>query len=327
MPPTPTHSRRLSGNGLSVQIQQPLFSTYIPAANLPPTPQSATFGDFSSQQPQPMQMTRAGTQPLPTTRRLSTSENYGIPSSSKMPAHLVRAQAIVQMQEAKEEAHRQEMRRLSASRRVNMQQASVMQPQWQQQQQQHQQAQQLPQQHHHLQHPHPHPQHLQQPQPQRQQHIMGWEGPSAQTASLPVLTTTPLVTIHPPPAQYATHAPPSTPHRVHPPPHPAPGSNARPIARLPVSPTKARKTSASPAKRSPSGKKRQAAGAGGFSWGEATFINFTSDDADKLLTGVAPSGSQSKRKREEDALRTGGEFVLGGEEMGRERSKRSKSDE
>jgi len=300
-----------------VQIQQPLFSTYVPPTNLPPTPQSATFGDFQSQQPQPVLMTRAGTQPLPTTRRLSTSENYGIPSNSKMPAHLARAQAIVQMQEAKEEAHRQEMRRLSASRRVNMQQASVMQPQWQQQQQQQQRQQQLHQ-----------PQHQHQPhQPQRQQHIMGWEGPSAQTASLPVLTTTPLVTIHPPPATYAAQAPPTTPHRVHPPPHPAPGSNSRPIARLPVSPMRARKVSASPAKRSPSGKKRQPAASGGFSWGEATFINFTSDDADKLLTGVAPSGSQSKRKREEDAIRMGGEIAVGGEEMGRERSKRSKSDE
>lgn len=42
---------------------------------------------------------------------------------------------------------------------------------------------------------------------------------------------------------------------------------------------------------------------GGFSWGEATFINFTSDDAEKLLTGVAPSGSQNKRKREEEQAR------------------------
>jgi hypothetical protein len=73
---------------------------------------------------------------------------------------------------------------------------------------------------------------------------------------------------------------------------------------------------------------------GGFSWGETTFINFTADDAEKLLTGVAPSGSQGKRKREEDAAaaklsmegsESGG--VESSVEMDRERSKRSRSNE
>lgn len=79
---------------------------------------------------------------------------------------------------------------------------------------------------------------------------------------------------------------------------------------------------------------------GGFSWGEATFINFTPDDAEKLLTGVAPSGSQAKRKREEDAARLGmgmgmsmgmAGVAMGQEylalDMDREGSKRSRTGE
>lgn len=71
---------------------------------------------------------------------------------------------------------------------------------------------------------------------------------------------------------------------------------------------------------------------GGFSWGETTFINFTADDAEKLLTGVAPSGSQGKRKREEEAaaaaVAQGGMVgMMQGVEMDRERSKRSRSGE
>ena len=86
--------------------------------------------------------------------------------------------------------------------------------------------------------------------------------------------------------------------------------------------------SASPAKRTPTTKRRGPQAPGTFSWGEATFINFTSDDAEKLLTGVAPSGSQSKRKREEDSVRMveDGVLITGGE-MERDRSKRSRSGE
>jgi hypothetical protein len=63
-----------------------------------------------------------------------------------------------------------------------------------------------------------------------------------------------------------------------------------------------------------------------FSWGETTFINFTPDDAEKLLTGVAPSGSQGKRRRED------GMGSLGGEDgtdlsVEMDRSKRSRSGE
>ena len=60
-------------------------------------------------------------------------------------------------------------------------------------------------------------------------------------------------------------------------------------------------THRTPKPRSSPGRKRNAPSGGTFSWGDTTFINFTPDDGEKLLTGVAPSGSQSKRRREEDA--------------------------
>jgi len=283
----PLTARRIS-NQLSIQINPPHFSTFTSSA-LPPTPQSATFQDFAHRQP--IQMTRAGTQPLLMKRQMSGGvDPSNMTNSSTMPAHLLKAQAVVQMQEAKEEAQRHELRRQQSARRVGMAEASVMQPQL---------------------------------GGRPRQTIMGWEGPSAQTSSLPVLATTPLDTVHPPPAQYFLGSAPPTPHRVHPPPHPG---TYRPISRLP-SPTKRRTSTFSPSKiRSPSGKRRPNPSGGAFSWGETTFINFTPEDADKLLTGVAPSGSQSKRKREEDALlQLAGEIEIVGED--RERRKRSKSDE
>lgn len=298
LPLTPTQSRRTSSSqynphNLSIQIHQPNVSTYMPHS-MPITPQSADFGNFQMMQShpppqhQPIIMTRAGTQPLPQTRKLSSA---GIESRHPMPAHLVRAQAIVAMQEAKDEAQRVEMRRLSASRRVNMAEASVMQPVTAPTQ---------------IIHPRPQPT------------IMGWEGPSAQTPHLPVLTTAPLVNphIHPPPALYQPSSHPSIQHRVHPPPHP------RPIANLPQFSTPTKRKPSTP-KRTPSSRKRTTPGAGGFSWGEATFINFTSEDAEKLLTGVAPSGSQSKRKREDGM----GGFLESSPVGDRDSSKRSRSDE
>ena len=227
---------------------------------------------------------------MPMTRRLSGGLDACLTPTTSVPAHLLRAQAIVQMQEAKEEAERQEFRRQSSLRRVRMAEASVMQPQ----------IQNLP-----------------------RQTIMGWEGPVVRNSSQSVLTTAPLVNVHPPPAQYCLSTAPPAPHRVHPPPY---MGNGRPIARLP-SPIKRRTTNVSPSKvRSPSSKRKAAPSGGAFSWGATTFINFTPDDADKLLTGVAPSGSQSKRRREEDPL-----FPLMGDmEIVREdceRNKRSRSDE
>lgn len=206
-------------------------------------------------------------------------------------------------------------------------------------------------------------------QPRSQPAITGWGGPSSLPSQAempsgtngPLLATSPLI-VHPPPSYYSVppqhiyhpqqhhshppppqHQAPPQPHRIHPPPHPGMGAGVglgmgvpRPIARLPSSPVKGSRKVTSP-KRSPSGVKAKKAPmqAGGFSWGEATFINFTPDDAEKLLTGVAPSGTQSKRRREEDAAKVpavkslgtaGGEFLAAGVDMDREGSKRSRSE-
>jgi hypothetical protein len=144
--------------------------------------------------------------------------------------------------------------------------------------------------------------------------------PSGSTHITPILTNQPLV-VHPPVSGGFTYTAPP-PHRIHPPPQSAglpmtatagpfgadnnngqisAARNNRPMARLPS--PRSRKVSSPPKNRSPSGRKRTQTAPGGFSWGEATFINFTSDDAEKLLTGVAPSGSQNKRKREEEQAR------------------------
>ncbi|WVW85422.1 hypothetical protein I302_107460 [Kwoniella bestiolae CBS 10118] len=300
MPPTPTRSSsRKIPNNLSIKIHPPAQSTFVPSP-FPPTPQSATFSNAQAQNQQPIAMQRAGTQPLPQTRRLSGA---GIPQPG-LPAHLARAEAIVAQQAAREEAERASIRRQAASKRVGMAEASVMQPTA-----------------------------VATSGRRAQPTIMGWEGPSAQTGSLPVLTHTPLVTIHPPPAQYLVTGAPIPVQRVHPPPHPGTSAVGQPrqIARLPSSPNRVRKASSSnqltptrstPKSRSPSSAaKRKASGAGGFSFADP-FINFTADDAEKLLTGVAPSGSQSKRKREEEAAAARAIGVDDGA-----RSKRSKSDE
>lgn len=294
MPLTP-RSRRSSQNvALSVKIQPPPHSTYLACSPLPPTPPiSAGFGDMQAQQAS-APMSRVSSQPLPHTRRMSGS----YPMSNRVvPAHMARAQAYNQMQEVNEEAVRHDyMRQVSGQQRflgsVSMQPSLTCPP----------------------------------------SASMGWEAFSAGAPSpylapqqpimhpqtVPMLTThTPLMTVHPPPPPPHHYYP--APPRIHPPPHPGHMAH-RPIARLPS--PKSRKVS--PTKRSPSGKKRGGPSGGAFSWGETTFINFTSDDAEKLLTGVAPSGSQSKRKREEEAARAaaaGLEYVDVGAR------KRSKSDE
>ncbi|WWC71388.1 uncharacterized protein I206_105343 [Kwoniella pini CBS 10737] len=305
MPPTPTRSTSRKNN-LSIKIHPPVHSTFVPSP-YPPTPQSAGFPTSlavaQSQPQQPIAMQRAGTQPLPQTRRLSGA---GI-NQPGLPPHLARAQAIVQAQQAEQQAQRDAQRREAAARRVGMFEASVMQPT------------------------------ETAPAARRNQPaIMGWEGPSAQTGSLPVLTHTPLVTVHPAPAQYMVTGAPIPAHRVHPPPHPAQSvpvmasqQQPRQIARLPSSPNRSRKVSnqLTPSKTTPkartpsSASKRKASNNGGFSFSDP-FINFTADDAEKLLTGVAPSGSQSKRKREEEAAAAARSGI-----MIDDRSKRSRSDE
>ena len=266
LPPTPTQSRRPSKamprQGLSVQIN-PTQPTYrVSSMGLPPTPAPASFDSMSSQQPLPI--ARNGRISL---SRSSGSSGSNVEPEIPMPPVVARAAAIVAMQEAKQEAEHQAYRRQAASRRVNMTEASVLQPY---------------------------------AMNARSGHITGWSGQGGMQYSL----TQPMLTVHPPPvnysvgpAQYSQSSHPS--HRIHPPPHPGP---SRPIARLPSTPTRSRKVSASPAKRTPSRKRvSESDSGGGFSWSETTFVNFTSADAEKLLTGVAPSGSQAKRKREEEA--------------------------
>ncbi|WVQ90700.1 hypothetical protein IAS59_004481 [Cryptococcus gattii] len=132
---------------------------------------------------------------------------------------------------------------------------------------------------------------------------------SVPVVSGPVNPTTPSVTIHPPPMHYpVSNGMPLTPHRVHPPPHP--GTDSRPIARLP-SPSKRNLTSTLPITpkatprpkgvRSPPSKLRTPCSPERVSsFGGMTFVNFTSDDADVLLSGVARSGTSGKKKRERD---------------------------
>ena len=293
-------SRRVSKPGLSINIhpRNQMTSYRQPSSLLPPTPTSATFADMSYQQhPQPLPMSRGGSHPLPS-RRKSSNGAAAQPAEVPMPPVVARAAAIVAMQEAKQEQQRQELRRQAASRRAGMTDASVLQPYM-----------------------------INSSGVAHPSQISGWTGVTypvypvhAPQMAYAMSHPQPVVTVHPPPMQmygsHTSHVSNHPLHRVHPPPYPAPSaSTTRPISRMPSTPTRTRKPSNSPSKRTP--KKRSesataASGAGGFSWGAATFINFTPDDAETLLGGVAPSGSQSKRKREdEERAQDEGMMVLG----------------
>lgn len=274
-----TLSQRRPSRNLTIQINSPTFPTYTPAAVAPAlvqpvTPQPVIFSQTAGSSSAAIPMARAGTQPLPMTRKLSGMSNASMPNTTPPmgATHHVHGQPVGQIVTGMPQV--QGLRRQAAVRRVSSADAPVMQSMTGYA--------------------------VQQPS------IMGWAGqavavsPNGASAQS-TLTSAPLMTVHPPPMIYGAGAYGTSPHRVHPPPYPG---TMRPIARMPSSPARLgqRKASTtSPSKRSPSGKRRTAPSGGGFSWGEATFINFTSDDAEKLLTGVAPSGSQSKRKREEDA--------------------------
>jgi hypothetical protein len=78
-----------------------------------------------------------------------------------------------------------------------------------------------------------------------------------------------------------------------PPSNPTSITDSRLIAPLPL-PKKRTASKSAPKARKASTKKDKAAPIGSFA---CSFINFTQDDAEKLLTGVAPSGS-GKRRRE-----------------------------
>jgi hypothetical protein len=273
-----TLSQRRPSRNLTIQINSPTFPTYTPAAVAPAlvqpvTPQPVIFSQTAGSS-SAIPMARAGTQPLPMTRKLSGMSNASMPNTTPPmgATHHVHGQPVGQIVNGMPQV--QGLRRQAAVRRVSSADAPVMQSMSGYT--------------------------VQQPS------IMGWAGQPVAVSpngagAHSALTSAPLMTVHPPPMIYGAGAYGTSPHRVHPPPYPG---TMRPIARMPSSPARLgqRKAStASPSKRPPSGKRRATPSGGGFSWGEATFINFTPDDAEKLLTGVAPSGSQSKRKREEDA--------------------------
>jgi len=160
--------------------------------------------------------------------------------------------------------------------------------------------------------------------------------PSMGSMGSSALTNAPLVNIHAPQYQHLQqqqrqplgyYAAPSqqpqplaqplgNPQKIHPPPHPGSsavsnssadggvGPSSRPISRLPSAASKRPRQTSTPSRtpktRTSPGRRKNVPSGGTFSWGDTTFINFTADDGEKLLTGVAPSGSQSKRKREEE---------------------------
>ena len=155
--------------------------------------------------------------PLPSKKSSSSSA-----SSTPAPAHLARAQAVVALRQAEQDAERALYRRTKASRKVDPFLASVL--------------------------------------------IQGWEPLATSEAALIVATPTPA---------------------------PAPAPTPRPIARLPSS-----SASSSPnlVRAQPARVQRPAIEAPIPAGGYTTFINYTMDDAERLLMGVAPSGAPQPRK-------------------------------
>lgn len=340
LPSPPVMSRRTS-QPLSVHVPPASAYTVPPHGYYAPAPQSHPFAPtpgpgFTSQPPpklprgQGFGMKRVGSQPLPGSKaQVGMQINYYQPSL-RPPEH--------------SEEERQRIRAEVQARKVSMAEASVMQPYV---------PPPPPPEHmfdayplsgtyHPLQQPQQ--QHMY-PQPMPQHGITGWNAPDLQaqapapvqpypqpfppqhyahptpySASGSVLTTAPLINVHPPATGFyptSTALPhartASAPvHRVHPPPHPGP---SRPIARMPSSP-RARAASAATGPgstpkqsklRASPGRKRVVPSGGVDKWEGSnmgmfatTFVNYTPLDGQALLAGVAPSGSQSKRKRERD---------------------------
>lgn len=329
-PADPPMSRRPMTQPLGIDVHA--ASQYVPQhqGTFPLTPQSAPFSSATIQQaPFPnhaqssaINMKRVGSQPLP-----GAKAQAGQPVNYYHP-HLYSTHTM-------SESERQRIRAEVASKRVGMAEASVMQPYVPPVQQQHgqmvspyladgqflQHQQQLLQQQQGMAVP-IHPSH-------GDQIIMGWDSPlapappplaphlQAHGSAGPVLTNAPLATVqHPASGFYPNSHPRSTsasvPHRVHPPPHPGPSQQQlqqqqaqRPIARMPSGTPKARARTASTAPktkpRASPGRKKGMPAAGIETWGGFTFANYTPEDGAGLLKGVAPSGSQSKRKREASA--------------------------
>jgi hypothetical protein len=102
---------------------------------------------------------------------------------------------------------------------------------------------------------------------------------SRRTPCQPILTSEPLPTTEPASV-----------------PSPEPTVDARPIVSLPV-----KRKASQPKSRKASGAKAKAAEGGAISFG--SFINYTAKDAAVIQAGVAPSGSKTKRRSEDEGDR------------------------
>ena len=384
--PAPYGSRR-SSQALAINVEATAqYAMYQQQGQYAPAPMSAPLAlqaqtSYGSVHPMNLQpesatgMKRVESQPLPGAR--AQAGQYQMMNYFRVPYNTT-SQCT--------EAERQRIRAQVASRRVSMQDASVMQP-W------------VPapipqmlvayppngqprplQQYHQVQMQQPQPMQQQQQQQQQQTpmqaqqpQILGWESPNSTTpathyapqiqqrsnsmGSGPVMTSAyaPLGNVHPPansfhpnnnPHSHMQSAP--VPHKVHPPPHPgsiASGSGSagsiqqqpRPMARLPSGTPggrQSRKTaapgSAKPKPPKTPGKKKNMPVSGIQEHNQLWFANYTNEDGQALLKGVAPSGSQSKRKREATAallsapmVQTASGSDISGDEDSR--SKRSRS--
>ncbi|WVQ72065.1 hypothetical protein IAR50_001609 [Cryptococcus sp. DSM 104548] len=294
MPSTPTPQPRAARviSDMYTPPQEGRFTRYPTA--FPPTPNSPSLNMMSAVPPlfpAPVAMQRAETTPIPAAHKTSRSVTLN-PSLLSAPRD---------GQDEEDDGDMEQMRPRKRSRRVSMTDPRVGQHTLRRT------TQPIPPRPLFASHPQIHP-------------------PPAYPMGISALTRAPLVTVHPPtqvhppPMTYALGGAPSTPRRVHPPPHP--GSSSRPIARLPSprrrspssvveTPTplaetpapRAKRRTASSKKRTPSSSS-SASGGGGeqkFAHGGAMFVNFTSEDADLLLGGVAPSGTMAKRKRDREA--------------------------
>ena len=297
MPSQTFMGRRNMPQNLSIQVPTDYYQQQrmMHPSQMSLTPLSApymgAFG-YTSIKPSALPMKRVGSQPVSGTkagRRSFSGETSTEPAQENVPPRKITKEEASVMQPAAPPPH--------VLRRDSMPMV------WTQQVQQHPMA---PAVYHHAPMVSVHPSH--QPQPRQNQPLGYYSFPPQGQAPLvqpqPQSQPTPLA-----PAPQLASAP-----RIHPPPHPGSSSStstgSRPMARLPSAaskrPRQPSSTTGTPTHRTPKprsspGRKRNAPSGGTFSWGDTTFINFTPDDGEKLLTGVAPSGSQSKRKREEEA--------------------------
>jgi hypothetical protein len=296
MPSQSFMGRRNIPQNLSIQVPTDYYQQQrmLHPSQMTLTPLSApymgAFG-YTSVKPSALPMKRVGSQPVSGTkagRRSFSGESSAEPTQENVPPRKITKEEASVMQPVAPPPH--VLRRDSMPMMWNQQMQQMGQPMY-----------------HHAPMVSVHPS----SQQSRQAQPLGYYSfpPQAptQSAPSPLAQALPLA-----PAPQLAQAP-----RIHPPPHPGSSSSnssvvggSRPMARLPSAaskrPRQPSSTTGTPTHRTPKprsspGRKRNVPSGGTFSWGDTTFINFTPDDGEKLLTGVAPSGSQSKRKREEEA--------------------------